>query len=262
MKQVNDIYNSIKSSFALRTKLDIAEGSVIDNFINSVSVGINEAYNEIEEAKNPHIFTKLKGSNIDSMGMLVGCARRPDEDDQTYLYRMVNWNASNQCANKTAIEAALTSMTYASNVTYIPLTQGVGTATAYVIPKSLELKEKAIAEAKERLADVISSGSYVDYVVPKMLPVRFVIYMSAARDANTIKSNIESKVKEYVNNIAPGDKLELGQINKIGVNEPNVNYFSISQMYIDNKEYQEISAIQKLEEKFLFDEIIWNMVVM
>ena len=33
-------------------------------------------------------------------------------------------------------------------------------------------------------------------------------------------------------------------------------------MYIDNEEYQDIYAIQKLEDKFLFDEIVWNMVVM
>lgn len=262
MKEVNEIFNSIEESFFNRTKLEIAEGSVIDNFINSVSVGINEAYVEIEDAKNPHIFTKLKGANIDSMGMLVGCTRRPDEDDQTYLYRMVNWNNSNQTANSTAIETALTSMTYASNVTYVPLTQGVGTATAYIIPKSLDVKDLAIEETKQRLKNVVSTGSYVDYVIPTMLPVRLVVYIAIARDANNVKSNIEDKVKEYINNIAPGDKLELGQINKIGVNEANVNYFSISQIYINNKEYQEISAIQKLEEKFLFDEIVWNMVVM
>ena len=262
MKKVNEIYNSIQETFFNRTKLEIAEGSVIDNFINSVSVGINEAYVEIEEAKNPHIFTKLTGSNIDSMGMLVGCARQPEEDDQTYLYRMINWNTSNQTANKTAIETALTSMTYASNVTYVPLTQGVGTATAYIIPKKLEDADLAIAETKKRLENIISTGSYVDYVIPKMLPVRLVAYASIARDSENVKNNIESKIKDYINNIAPGDKLELGNINRIGINEPNVNYFSVSQVYINNKEYQDISALQKLEDKFLFDEIIWNMVVM
>lgn len=262
MKTLDQIYKSIKETYYNRTKLEIAEGSVIDNFVNSVSDGIEEVYETIENNKNPHLFTKLQGSDIDSMGMLVGCARRPDEDDQTYLYRMVNWNTSNQASNSTAVETALTSMTYASNVTYVPLTQGVGTATAYIIPKKLENSDLAIAETKQRLEDVISIGTYVDYVVPTLLPVKLVVYISASRDLDNVKANITNKIEEYINNIAPGDKLEIGAINKIGVNETNVDYFSLTQMYINNKEYQDISIIQKLEEKFLFDEIIWNVVVM
>lgn len=262
MKTIEEIYTSIKNSFYNRTKLEIAEGSVIDNYTNSVSVGLMEAYNEIEKNKNPHIFTKLEGSDIDSMGILVGCARRSNEDDKTYLYRMINWNTTNQTANATAIEAALTTLKYSSNVTYVPFTNGVGTATAYIIPKELDNSELAIEEVKERLSNIVSQGSYVEYVIPNMTPVRLVIYMSVNKDEENIKKNLQEKIKTYINNIAPGDKLEIGHINKIGINETNVNYFSLAQMYIDNEEHQEIYAIQKLEDKFLFDEIVWNMVVM
>lgn len=262
MKTIEEIYSSIKNSFYNRTKLEIAEGSVIDNYTNSVSVGLMEAYNEIEQSKNPHIFTKLEGSNIDSMGILVGCARRPNEDDRTYLYRMINWNTANQTANAIAIEAALTTLKYSSNVTYVPFTHGVGTATAYIIPKNLSESELAIQEVKDRLANIVSQGSHVEYVIPNMKPVRLVVYLSVDKDEDNVKTNLKSKIKDYINSIAPSNKLEIGHINKIGINETNVNYFSVSQMYIDNEECQDIFAIQKLEDKFLFDEIIWNMVVM
>lgn len=262
MKTIDEIYKAIKETYFNRTKLEIAEGSVIDNFLNSVSDGISQAYEEIENNKNPHLFTNLSGNDIDSMGILVGCARRPEEDDKTYLYRMINWNTSNQASNSISVETALTSMTHASNVTYVPFTQGVGTATAYIIPKKLENSELAINETKERLKDVISIGTYVDYVVPKLLPVRLVAYISTSRDLDNIKSNIFSKVQDYINSIAPGEKLEIGAINKIGINEANVNYFSVTQIYINNKEFQDISVLQKLEEKFLFDEIVWNEVTM
>lgn len=263
MKNLEQIYKSIKDSFFNRTKLEIAEGSVIDNYTNSVSSAISDAYTEIENAKNPHIFTKLEGTDIDSMGILVGCARRPEEDDRTYLYRMINWNTSNQASNSLAIETALTTMTYASNVTYVPFTQGVATATAFIIPKKLDdtTKELAIQETKDRLKNVVSKGTYVEYSIPKMLPVRLVVYLSVNRDEDNIKNNIETKFQNYINNIAPGDKFEVGQLNKLGVNEPNVSYFSVSQVYVNGEEVQDISMIQKLEEKLLFDEIIWNMVV-
>lgn len=263
MKSIETIYKSIKESFFNRTKLEIAEGSVIDNYTNSVSAGIMDAYEEIEKNKNPHIFTKLKGSDIDSMGILVGCARRSEEDDKTYLYRMINWNTSNQASNSTSIDAALTNLTYSSNVTYVPFTQGVGTATAFIIPKTLDeqTRELAIEEVKDRLSLVVSKSSYIEYLIPIVIPVRLVIYASIDKDTDNVKDNINKKVQEYINNIAPGDKLEIGKVNRLGINEPNVSYFSISQVYINNDEYQEITVLQKLEEKFVFDEIIWNMVV-
>lgn len=262
MKTLDEIYNSIKDKFYNRTKIEIAEGSVIDNFTSGVSAAIHNAYVEIENAKNPHIYTKLQGTDIDSMGLLVGCARRADEDDDTYLNRMVSWNTSNQAANSTAIEAALTSMKYASNVTYEKYTQGVGTATAYIIPKSLDdaTIQLAIQETKERISPVISTGSYIDYVVPELLPVRLVVYLSTERDADTVKLNIEKKVQDYINSIAPGDSLKVGTINKIGVSEQNVSYFTVSQIYINEKEHQSLSVTQALKSKFLFDEIIWNEV--
>lgn len=263
MKSLSEIYNSIIDKFSNKTKLDIAKGSVLDSYVLASSDAIRQAYNEIETNKTPHIFTKLEGSNIDSMGMLVGCARRPGEADEDYKYRMLSWNTSNQASNSTAIEAALQNMTYSSNVTYVPLTQGVGTATAYIIPKKLDKEtiESALNETKERLEKVVSKSAYIEYIIPKLLKVDLLIYISIIKDEKNVMKNITSKIENYINNIAPGDKLEVGEINKIGVEEPNVNYFSVSTVIVDEDELQGISITQKLEEKLLFNEIIWNKVV-
>lgn len=263
MKNLSEIYDSILNSFNRKTSLDIYKGSVIDKYTVSTSAGIEEAYKEIEKNKNPHIYTNLSGSNIDGLGMLVGCSRQANEDDDTYLYRVLNWNKSNQCGNSTAIENALINMTYASNVKYVPYTHGVATATAYIIPKSLD-KDKinlAIEETKARLADVISKTAYVEYVIPTILKVQVVIYLSVYKDEENVKENIASKFETYINNIAPGELLEVGQLNKIGTAETNVSYFSVSTVIIDGNELQDLSRTQKLEEKFVFDTITWNMVV-
>lgn len=263
MKNLNDIYASITGKFKTKTNLDIAQGSVIDSYVISTSAAIEDAYKEIEKNRNPHIFTKLSGSDIDSMGMLVGCARLPKESDENYKYRMINWNTANQASNSIAIEAALQTMEHASNVTYVPFTQGVGTGTAFIIPKKLDQEgiNSAIHETKTRLEDVISKSSYVEYVVPKMLPVEVIVYLSVIKDEANVKSNISKKVEQYINNIAPGEFFEIGVINKIGINEPNVNYFSTSTVIVNGKEMQDVKTVQKLEEKLLFDKITWNMVV-
>lgn len=263
MKTLSEIYNSIVTSFKKKTNLDIYSGSVIDKYTVSVSAGLEAAYQEIEDNKNPHIYTHLSGSDIDSVGILVGCARLEKESDANYLYRMINWNKSNQTGNSTAIDTALTDMTYASSVTCVPYTHGVATATAYIIPKKLdeETITAAIEETKARLKNVVAESSYIDYVVPTILKVQIIAYMSVYKDEVNVKANINKKVESYINNLAPGDLFEVGQLNKIGTDEINVSYLSVSSVIINGVELQTLNSIQKLEEKLVFDQITWNMVV-
>lgn len=263
LKNLKEIYDSILSTFKSKTNLNIHNGSVIDKYTISIASAIENIYKEIENNKNPHIYTNLSGQDIDSVGILVGCPRRENEDDSSYLYRMLNWNVSNQCGNNIAFETALMNLKYSSIATPIPFTQGVGTSTIYIIPKSLDekTKELAIEEVKERIENIKPKTSYIEYLIPKILKTSLVIYLSVYRDEENVKENITKKIEDYINNIAPGEKLELGALNKIGNAELNSNYFSVSSVIIDNKELQDLNIVQKLEEKFVFDAITWNMVV-
>lgn len=262
MKSFTDIYNSIINKFKSKTSLSIAVGSVLDKFFISTSYGILDAYQEIEDAKNPHIYTKLEGDNIDSVGLLVGCPRRENEIDSDYLYRMLNWNTSNQCGNLTAITDALRNMTYVSNAEYVPYVFGTGTAAVYIIPVSLDddTIKKAINEVKERLVDVVSNSTYIEYIIPELLPVKFEVYFAAYKNEDSIKSQIEEAFEKYINGIAPGDKLDLGYLSNLGVTTNNVRLFVISNATINSKQLTDLGTIQKLESKFIFDSIIWKEV--
>lgn len=262
MKSLSDIYNSLINKFKKKTNLDIYKGSVMDKYNIAIADSLHDVYQEIENNKNPHIYTNLSGSDIDSMGLLVGCARRENEDDSSYLYRVVNWNTSNQCGNATAIETALMNLKYSSFAKYVPYTQGVATATVYDIPKSLDdnTVKAAFNEIQERLKDVVSNTSYVEIKVPEILKISMVIYLSTYKDENNVKINIEDNIKNYINNIPVGEYLEVGQLNKIGVDEPNVSYFFISSVLINDKELDDLKIIQTIDKKFVFDKIIWNIV--
>lgn len=262
MKTLTEIYESIISKFKKKTNLDVYKGSVLDKYTVSISDSLEDVYQEIENNKNPHIYTSLSGSNIDSLGILVGCPRRENEDDSSYLYRVINWNTSNQCGNGTAIETSLMNLTYASNAQYVPYTQGVATATVYVIPKSLDKNtiDAAINEVQERLVNVVSSTTYVDILVPEILKVSIIAYLSVYKDEENVKANISEKFKEYINNIATGDYLEVGQLNKIGFNETNASYFSVSSVMINNEELADLKIVQTMDKKFVFDNIVWNIV--
>lgn len=74
---------------------------------------------------------------------------------------------------------------------------------------------------------------------------------------NYIKRDIASKIKDYINNIAPGDRLMLGAINNMGLNTDGVEYFNVIQIYIDDKESTAYEILQTVSTKMLFEEIIW-----
>ena len=109
------------------------------------------------------------------------------------------------------------------------------------------------------MSQVASPSLYVEYVVPEIRPVKIHAHMqSEDGDVNQIRYNIEQAIKNYVNSIPPREYLMVGQLNRIGINEPEVDYFNVLQVFIDNKETKEIEILQNIETKFILDEIIWS----
>lgn len=262
MKTLKEIYDSIKNRFKDKTKLDIAHGTVLDSFTLATSEAIKNVYDEVEKNKTPHIYTSLKGDSLDGFGLLVGCVRRAEEIDSDYLYRLVRWNKNNQASNLTAIENALLGLTHVSNCKYVPLTHGIGTATVYIIPKDLsdETCAKALQEVREKIEEVGSAKAYVEYTIPKILDVDVFVYVKVSRNLENAKENISNKIRDYINNIKPGDYFKVGDINRIGINENNVDYFMVSNIIVLGKEVFETEIIQKLEEKLIFNSITWKEV--
>lgn len=265
MKTFTEIYNDLVSSFKKRTKIDITPGTVLDSYLLASTQGLAEAHKEIEDSKNPHIYTNLSGNNIDKMALLINCPRYPNESDASYLYRCMNWTLNNESCNSTCIENALSNLTYASNASYVPFTQGTGTASIYIIPINYdsETKERAIEEVKNRLKHITSPDSYFQYIIAEPLQVRLIAYISIDKkyDEKAIKNNINKKVKEYINNIAIGDYLSYGAINKIGLNEQGVNFFNATHIYINGYLMSSLSTLQTINSKFLYYDITWETVV-
>ena len=261
IKSFGEIYESIKSKFYNKTKLDIEKGSVIDMFTSSIAEEIEDAHKVIEDNKKPYLFTEQSGSELDSTGYFVSCPRYANESDTNYFYRMINWNANNASCNATSIDNACKGLKYSKAANYVAYTSGVGTATIYLIPLSYseEDKEKCLLEAQEKVSIVINPSSRVEFKVPDPRYVKLVAYLdvSDGTDAAVIKATIVQKVKEYINGIAPGEKLYLGQINRIGLEPKEVEYFNIVQIYINDDEATDFEILQTIEAKFIFDEIIW-----
>lgn len=265
MKTFTEIYKDLKQRFKKRSNIDVTDGTVIDSYLLASAESLAAAHEEIEKSKNPHIYTNLSGTNIDKMALLINCPRYPNETDESYLYRCMKWTLINESANVTAIESALSNLEESSNASYIPYTEGTGTATVFIIPNdysSEEQQERAIEEVKNRLYKVISPDSYINYKICKALPIEIhvqVAFQSGA-DEKSIKNNLQVKIKDYVNKIAIGDTLSYGAINKLGVQEKGIEFFNTTHLLIDDELLRELNAVQTIQTKFLFYKINWTVV--
>ena len=259
MKTSEEVYESLKSNFEDKIKDEIQTGSVIDIYNKTIADECRDMYQYIEDNKNPYLFTNTFGEDLDSLGYWVNLTREEDETDEHYKYRLKDWLLTSEASNTTAITNSLLSPEYASNIQYVPYTYGSGTATCYIIPNEYEEETIAAAleEAEELIKDVVSPSLYVEYIVPSIRGVKLNCFLSTTGDETTIKSNISKKIQDYVNGIAPGDFLSIGEIIKLGINENGVEYFNVVSVFIDEEQTTDIQIIQELETKFLFDETIW-----
>lgn len=256
-----EIYESIKQNFLERTGIDIAPRSAIDMFLKSISDILRQIYEEIEANKKPYLFTKQEGDELDSTGYFLQCPREEGESDNNYLYRLSNWTQRNASCNQQAILDKCKELKYSSSQNYVPYTKGVGTATLYVIP--LDYSDggivRALTEAQEKVSPVVSPASIMEFKVPEPQYVKVVAYLDvkSGSDKEFIKREILEQIKEYINTIPPGSSLYLGEINNIGLDTENVEYFNVVQIFANDNEITNFEILQTITAKFLFDQIIY-----
>lgn len=261
MRVASEIKTDIQSRFEKLVGQGIAKGTLIDLYNVAISKAMEDVYQTIEDNKNPHIWSTLSGIRLDDMGTMLNIARKTGELDETYRYRIMNWVLTNEASNETAISDALLSPEYSSNISFYPYTKGSGTATCYVIPRSYddEIIEKALQEAADKVSKIASPALHVEYVIPTIRPVQLQIFISSGDgDLSLIKSNLEGQIKEYINALAPGEYLEAGVINRMGMEQSHVDYFNVMSIIIDETPIGSIKELQGVDTKMLFDAISWT----
>lgn len=261
MKQYQEILSDITERFKNKiSRQELRAGSVIDFYNTAVAEVLADVHVEIENAKNPYLYSNLEGEYLDDLGILVNCSRKEGESDDNYKYRVINWKLAGESGNNKAVEVNLLDLEYASYVEQVGFSQGAGTVTYYVIPKvySDETIANALDEVHQKVSEVAMDSLYKKYIIPTQVPIQFVVYIRSEQgDLEYIKKNLKTKIQDYVNNIAPKDYLDIGEINKIGVNESLVSYFNVVSFYVNNENRTETKVLQPIETKFLLDKIIW-----
>jgi hypothetical protein len=261
MKTAEQVREDILNRFEARVMDSVEEGSILDIYTTVLGKEGKEIYDEIDRNRTPHIWSSLEGQQLDDTGTMLNIPRKTGESDTNYRYRIMNWVLTNEASNLRAINNALLLPKYASNIEFKPKVFGCGTGVCYVIPKeyTVEYITNSLTEAKEIIESVATPGLYVQYIVPQVKGVKLQVYMTTEDgDVDSIRSNIENKVLEYINNIPPYSYLQVGQINRIGVTESKVDYFSVLSVMIDGETVSDTVILQDIDTKLLYDEIVWT----
>ena len=95
-------------------------------------------------------------------------------------------------------------------------------------------------------------------MTPELRAVTLSISISNS-DSNLadIKRNLEIKLAEYINAIPPKESLDIGYINKLGINETGVSYFNVSGLFVDGVSVTNLKVLQDIKSKMLLDTIQW-----
>ena len=260
MRTAHDILQNIKNIFKKKSGQEFDNGSAIGLYTDAIAHTLEDVYAEIENNKTPHVWSFLQNETLDSTGEWVNLPRATGESDSQYKYRLTNWMLINEAANTKAIQLTLLNPTKGSNYSYFPKTRGAGTGTCYIIPKMYEepYMTDALQEAQQKVESICSAGTYVEYIIPTIRNVILEIFLhSDDGDIDAIKINIAKQIKKYIDGLAPGEYLEIGKLNKIGIETPDVNYFNVISLFIDNDETDRIKVLQAIDSKFIFDTIKW-----
>lgn len=260
MRETTDIHETLKERLETHLGGSIKPGSMLDMVAYSYADESRAMYQEIEDAKNPHLFTNTWGNDLDSLGYWVNLPREINEDDNTYKYRLKDWVFTAEASNTKAISNSLLNLEYASNVDYVPYTHGCGTGTCYVIPKTYDndIIAAALNEAAERIKDIVSPSLYIEYLVPTIRAVRLECYLTTSGVSESmVKNTIAEQIRDYINEIPPGQALKVGELLRIGLNVTGTEYFNVVTLMVDEESVTDTEIIQELETKFLYDEIVW-----
>ena len=88
MRETAEIHESLIGRLEENLKNEVKPGSMLDMFAYSYAQESEAMYQEIEDNKNPYLFTNTWGEDLDALGYWVNLTRQDGEDDNTYKYRL------------------------------------------------------------------------------------------------------------------------------------------------------------------------------
>ena len=179
-------------------------GSIAKLFADIINKNIAEFYEVLSVNHVQAFLTTATGQFLDSIGILLNCTRRVNEDDETFRRRISNQVLSLSKANETSIRLAVLSIEGVKDMVVRKYTLGPGSYT--VIPVCENDDITLLSEVETIVKSTCSLGERVEVKKPKRKKVKLDIGLHYSIDVNDTEKQILSnlvrkEITNYINSL-------------------------------------------------------------
>lgn len=195
---------------------DFSPGSIARSLLEVINKKLHTAYKDLDIYASMIFLSHSTGSYLDLIGKLFNCSRDGDTDEN-YRYRIANQVFTAATANKTALRLKCLSIPRVKDVIFTEYTSGSGSFTVHVITDEIDTPDEVIKEVEEVINAYKAHG--IKAIVTKPRPVAIDLEFSITLtnkgkydSVDSITSELESKIQDYIDSIGLGASISLQKI--------------------------------------------------
>jgi len=194
-------------------------GGIAKLFADIIAKNIAEFYDTLELNHVQAFVTTATGDFLDSIGVLLSCTRKGNEDDETFRKKITKQCLSLAKANESAIRLAVLGIDYVEDVVMKKYSNGPGSFTIMPIIDSAAQSD-VLGKVEETVLDVCSYGEKVIIKLPTLKYVKLTISLTYSgnltdTEKQSIAVTVRTNIINYINSIPIGDALIINELTQV-----------------------------------------------
>jgi len=218
---------------------DSGPGQVVRLLLAAINSNLADYYDNLSTQHFASYVSTAEGDMLDLLGDIVHCKRLSGESDSEYRYRISQQALADATANNMAIRLAALSVDGVKDVILHEYALGVGSCAVYCVIDDIKQEENILAAVRKNIEKTKGSGSRVEVLTPKLIPVGIklaLVFKSGINDMDkqTIRGTAAMAIAAYLNSVYPGQPVLMKSIDEIARQSGLYSADDIAEVHILN----------------------------
>lgn len=202
-------------------------GGIARLFLSIINKNISELHESLSIHHANAFVSTAYGEALDAIGLMLGCSRLDDEEDDDYRYRITRQTLSTASANETSIRLAALSVAGVQDVILKPYALGAGSFVLMVITDSSVGSgidyDHILNEIEIAVQEKVGYGIKFAVNRPKVKEVTMSIKLilkdtvSEAK-AQSIRFSVRDAIQTYLSGLNVGEQFIIDELTKVVMN--------------------------------------------
>lgn len=238
-------------------------GAICRLFADIINKNISEFYNTLKINHVQAFVTTASGKFLEAIGVLLDCARKPQESDSDYKKRITSQCLTLAMANETAIRLAVLSIDGVLDVKMKRYSNGPGSFTIIPIVDA-SVDDSILDIINETVSSISSYGEKIIVKLPELKYVKLTINLIYSTnltdtDRQSLAIAVRENIIKYINSIPIGQPFIINQLTESIMqsdNDSSSNYnsniisYSCNSFKINEEECLFINQGARWDEKY------------